>query len=47
MDFTTFEKIAQHTNPEEGIFARFYDRTVKTGELDDCGFPKFEMFCFV
>ena len=47
MDFTTFEKIVQNTNPEEGVFARFYDRAVKTGELDDCGFPKFEMVCFV
>ena len=46
MDFLTFEKIAKNTQPEEGIFARFYDRTVKTGRIDKHGFPVFENVCF-
>ncbi len=47
MDFATFERIAQDANPEEGVFARFYDRVVKTGEVDENGFPEFETVCFV
>lgn len=46
MDFATFEKIAKNVNPEEGVFARFYDRAVKTGKLSDNGLPKFKNVCF-
>lgn len=47
MDFATFEKIARNNNPEDGVFARFYDRVVKCGEIDEHGMPKFESVCFV
>lgn len=47
MDFATFERIAQNANPEEGVFARFYDRVVKTEEVNESGFPKFETQCFI
>ena len=47
MDFKLFDKIAQNTNPEDGIVARFYDRSVKTEEVTKDGFPFFQNICFV
>ena len=47
MDFSLFDKIAQNTNPEDGIVARFYDRSVKTEEVTKDGFPVFKNVCFV
>lgn len=46
MDFATFEHIARGNTPEENVCARFYDRSVKTGEVDPQGFPVFEDVCF-
>lgn len=46
MDFSTFEMIARNTAPEEGVCARFYDRSVKTDKIDQHGFPVFEDVCF-
>ncbi len=47
MDFNLFEKIAQNANPEDGVVARFYDRSVKTEEVTKDGFPVFKNVCFV
>ena len=47
MDFNLFDKIAQNANPEDGIVARFYDRSVKTEEVTKDGFPVFKNVCFV
>lgn len=46
MDFNSFNNFAVHNHSEEGIAARFYDRTVKTAKLDNHGFPIFEEVCF-
>ena len=46
MDFSAFERIARNAAPEEGVCARFYDRSVKTGRIDEHGFPVFENVCF-
>lgn len=46
MDFASFEKIAKNTDPEEGVFARFYDRTIKTKDFGENGLPKFRVICF-
>lgn len=46
MDFAMFEKVANNSGSEEGIVARFYDRTVKTQEIADNGLPKFKQVCF-
>ena len=47
MDFTTFQNIVQNNNPQEGIVARFYDKAVKTGEVNEAGLPVFVNRCFV
>ncbi len=47
MDFNTFQKIAQNSNPEEGIIARFYDKAVKTDKVSSDGLPVFQNKCFV
>jgi len=46
MDFATFERVARDNASEEGVFARFYDRTVKTDEVAENGLPVFKMVCF-
>lgn len=48
MDFDTYQKlIEQNKNHlDEGVSARFYDRAVKTGQLDDNGIPKFIDVCY-
>lgn len=46
MDFATFERVARDSSSEEGVFARFYDRAVKSNELGENGLPKFKMICF-
>lgn len=47
MDFTTFQKIVQNNNPQEGIYARFYDKAIKTGDVSDDGLPIFINRCFI
>lgn len=47
MDFNTFQKIAQNSNPEEGVIARFYDKAVKTNEVSADGLPVFKNKCFI
>ena len=46
MDFSTFERIARNVAPEEGVCARFYDRSIKTEQIDEHGFPVFKNVCF-
>ena len=46
MDFPAFEYLARSTKPEEGVCARFYDRSIKTDKIDAHGFPIFENVCF-
>ena len=46
MDFAMFNKIATDSCSEDGVAARFYDRVVKTGEIDANGLPKFRLTCF-
>ena len=47
MDFITFQNIIQNNNQQEGISARFYDKAVKTGDVNDEGLPIFINRCFV
>lgn len=48
MDFDTYQKlIDQNKNHlDDGVAARFYDRAVKSGELDSNGIPKFCIVCY-
>ena len=48
MDFDTHQKmIEQNKNHiDDGVSARFYDRAIKTGELDSNGIPKFSVVCY-
>lgn len=47
MDFMTFQSMVQNHNPQDNIFARFYDKAVKTGKLNKDGLPVFANRCFV
>ena len=47
MDFMTFQNMIQNHNPQEGIVARFYDKAIKTKEVDNNGLPIFKNQCFV
>lgn len=47
MDFMTFQNMVQNQNSQEGISARFYDKAVKTGEVNKNGLPVFVNRCFV
>lgn len=41
-DFAMFQKLINSSNKEEGVFARFYTKAVKTEELGENGLPKFK-----
>lgn len=47
MDFETFRRIAENTEPERGVFAKFYDRSVKTEDVNKNGLPVFKRVTFV
>ena len=46
-DFSMFQGMLDKPNSVEGVFARFYDKTVKTEEIGEGGVPVFEKICFV
>lgn len=48
MDFSTYQKlIEQYKNhQEDSLFARFYDKAVKTGKTDANGLPVFKTVCY-
>ncbi len=48
MDFSTYQKlIEQHkTRQDDNVIARFYDKTIKTSEVDNNGIPKFKTVCY-
>lgn len=46
IDFSTFENLARSNVSEDGINARFYDRSIKTDAIDAQGFPVFKNVCF-
>lgn len=46
MDFSMFEQMMRNAKTEDGVSARFYDRSVKTEAVDAHGFPVFEDVCF-
>ena len=47
MDFTTFQNMIDGHRGEDGVFARFYDRAVKTSDVGDNGLPVFANKTFV
>lgn len=46
IDFSTFENLTRNNVSEDGINARFYDRSIKTDTIDEQGFPIFKNVCF-
>lgn len=46
IDFSTFENLTRNNTSEEGVIARFYDRSIKTDAIDEQGFPIFKNVCF-
>ena len=46
-DFSMFQDLLNNSKGEEGVVARFYDRSVKTSKIDDNGMPVFENVTFV
>lgn len=46
MDFSMFANMAAERRSEDNVCARFYDRSVKTGQIDEHGFPVFANVCF-
>lgn len=46
-DFAAFQELLANTKQENGVFARFYDKSVKTGQLTKDGLPVFEAQTFV
>lgn len=48
MDFATYQNLIEqnkHRN-DDSVIARFYDRSVKTGQLDNNGMPLFKAVCY-
>ena len=48
MDFDTYQKLIEQNknHQDDGVSAKFYDRAVKTGQLDNNGIPKFADVCY-
>lgn len=46
-DFSMFQDLLNNSKGEEGVTARFYDRSVKTSKINDNGMPVFENVTFV
>jgi len=42
VEFLSFQNMAANQNENKGVFARFYDKTVKTGNIKENGLPEFE-----
>ena len=47
MDFAMFQNMIDNSKREDGVFARFYDRAIKTSEVSENGLPKFANKTFV
>lgn len=48
MDFETYQNLIEQTKTrlDDGVSARFYDRIIKTQEMDANGIPKFKCVCY-
>lgn len=46
-DFAMFQELLNNSKTEEGVWARFYDRSVKTEQIGKDGLPVFENRTFV
>ena len=42
VEFLNFQNMATNQNMNNGVFARFYDKAVKTGNMKKNGLPEFE-----
>ncbi|MBQ0114195.1 MAG: hypothetical protein KBT03_13780 [Bacteroidales bacterium] len=47
MDFGMFQSMIEGQGRNNNVFARFYDKAVKTDELNDNGLPKFKNVTYV
>ena len=47
IDFSTFQKMIKQENPNDGVVARFYDKSVKTAETTSDGLPVFKNVTYV
>ena len=47
IDFSTFQKMIKQDNPNDGCFARFYDKAVKTNEVNEKGLPVFKNVTYI
>lgn len=46
-DFQLFQQVLSNTNTQKGVFARFYDRYVKTGRVQENGLPEFKCVTYL
>lgn len=46
-DFALFRQIADNMNNDKNVAARFYDKAVKTTEVNSCGLPIFKNVTYV
>lgn len=47
IDFSMFQNYLQKGGTEQGVFARFYDKYIKTGKILENGLPEFEEVVYV
>ena len=47
MDFALFQQVINQPNDERNVAARFYDKAVKTEELNDNGLPVFKNVTYI
>lgn len=47
LDFNMFNSVLQNRGKEEGVFARFYDKLVKTGNIQENGLPEFKQKTYI
>jgi hypothetical protein len=47
LDFAMFNNYLQNEGKETGVFARFFDKWVKTGNVQENGLPEYKERCYV
>lgn len=47
LDFAMFNSFLQNEGKESGVFARFFDKWVKTGKTQENGLPEYTERCYI
>ncbi len=47
VEFSIFQNMLDNNHRNDGVFARFYDKTIKTSEINENGLPVFKKITYI